>query len=391
MKGFQRLEEVFKISKTICIAHGGDVSEPSGGTNRVIAFATALRDAGFDVHLVVPSPKREFPEDLRDIKIHTVPIKARSIRDQIFRALLVSLKAKKIAKNNNAILQIEHSTLAGSATLVGCSNFVLDMHDLAIGSPMYLNLPFPKMIIQNFIYKVEERAVSRASKIIVVSNPMKEFIIREWKIPEKKIIVIPNGYFEKKFKNFDESVEETDGMISFLGTLHSKLDLDKIINLAKSLENSKIYIIGDGPLRGILELKIRKNDLKSIVLRGRLPDKDAFSLIARSQICILPETPSLLTRVSCPVKLFDYAALGKAIVADDVAEMCRVFKEHNAALLSDPTNLDEFIANVHKLLEDERLRRKLGENAKRLVKDFTWEKQGEKLVRMYEDVIRRFK
>lgn len=386
MRGFQGLEEVFKMSKTICIAHGGDVSEPSGGTNRVIAFATALRDAGFDVHLVVPSPKREFPEDLRDIKIHTVPIKARSIRDQIFRALLVSLKAKKIAKNNNAILQIEHSTLAGFATLVGCSNFVLDMHDLAIGSPMYLNLPFP--CIQNFIYNIEERAVSRASKIIVVSNPMKDFIIREWKIPEEKILVIPNGYFEKKFKNFDfEDVEESDSMISFLGTLHPKLDLDKIINLAKSLENSMIYIIGDGPARSELEQKIKGYNIKNIILMGRLPDKEVFNILAKSQVMILPEYYSLHTEVSCPVKLFDYAALGKAIVADNVAEMCRIFKENDAALVSDPENKEEFIGNVKRLLEDEGLRRRLGENARRLVKNFTWEKQGEKLVNMYREFI----
>ena len=189
MKGFQRLEEVFKISKTICIAHGGDVSEPSGGTNRVTAFVTALRNAGFDVHLIVPSPKRRFSSDLQNIRIHTVPIKAGGVKDQPIRALLISLKAKRIAEKNNAVLQIEHSTLAGFATLIGCSDFVLDMHDLAFMSPLYGNLPFAK-VVQKFIYMIEKRAVTKAFKIIVVSNPMKEFIIKEWDISEDKICLL---------------------------------------------------------------------------------------------------------------------------------------------------------------------------------------------------------
>jgi len=371
---------------SICIAHGGDISEPSGGTNRVKAFAKALRDNGFDVHLVVPNPKREL-RDLDGINVHTIPIKASGVKDQVFRALLVSLKAKNLAKRENAILQIEYSTLAGFATLIGCSNFVLDMHDLYFASPLYGNLPFSKLI-QKFVYEMEKRAVSKASKIIVVSNPMKDFIVKEWNVPEEKIEVIPNGYWEEKFRKFNlDDIHEVDGMICFLGTLLPKLDLDKIIKLAKSLENSKIYIIGDGPMRTELEKRINESNITNVVLTGRLPDEEAFSFVAKSQVCIFPQIYSTYVEVSCPIKLFDYAALGKAIVADEGSEMCRIFKQRNAALVSDPANTNEFIENVKRLLEDEDLRKKLGSNAKSLVKDFTWEKLGEKLVRIYEEIL----
>ena len=49
-------------TNNICIAHGGDISIPCGGTNRVIAFSKSLRENGFNVHLVVPKPKNKFPE-----------------------------------------------------------------------------------------------------------------------------------------------------------------------------------------------------------------------------------------------------------------------------------------------------------------------------------------
>lgn len=370
------------------IAHGGDISEPSGGTNRITAFAKSLHDNGFDVHLVVPKPNKEFSEDLQGITIHTVPIRELvKTANRVGRALFISLKANKIAKNNEAILQIEHSNLAGFATLVGCSDFILDMHDLCFMSVVNTNLSFSR-IVQKFIYDMEKRAVTHASKIIVVSNPMKDFIMKEWDVPKEKIELIPNGYFELKLNNFNfKDVKEVDGMISFLGTLHPKLDLDKIIALAKSLDASRIYIIGDGPGRDELKKKIKKHNLDNVVLTGRLPDREAFKLLAKSQVVILPECPSLETEASCPVKLFDYAALGKAIVADDVAEMCRIFKENNAALVSDSSDHEKFIDNVRILLGDEDLRKKLGENAKKLVKDFTWNEQAEKLVEMYKEIL----
>lgn len=372
-------------SNSICIAHGGDISDPCGGTNRVIAFVKSLHNNGLDIHLVVPRPKKDFLEDLQDVKIYTVPIKEAGIKSQPARALLVSLKAKKIAKKNNAILHVEHSTLAGFATLIGCSDFVLDMHDLSDDDPQYLNLPFSN-IVQKFICNFEKRAVNNASKIIVVSNPMKETIINKWAIPEEKIVVIPNGYFGDKFKNFNlDDVEETDGMISFLGSLGPKVDSDKIINLTKLQKNLKIYVIGDGPIRGGLEEKINKNGIKNIIFTGRLPYAEALELVAKSKVVIAPYLPSKSLDVSCPVKLFDYAALGKAIVADELSEICKLFKDNDAALVSDPTNPDEFVGNVHRLLEDKKLRKKLGENAKKLVKDYTWEKQGDKLVKLYED------
>ena len=115
---------------SICIAHGGDISIPSGPTNRVIAFIKGLKKCGFDVQLVIPKPKYLLPEDLKNVKTYTIAFKERGIINQIARATAISLKAKKIAKKTNAILQIEHSTLAGYANLIGCSNYVLDMHDL---------------------------------------------------------------------------------------------------------------------------------------------------------------------------------------------------------------------------------------------------------------------
>ena len=73
-------------------------------------------------------------------------------------------------------------------------------------------------------------------------------------------------------------------------------------------------------------------------------------------------------------------------MADDISEVCKIFKENNAALVSDPSDQKKFIDNVRVLLENETLRRKLSFNAKKLVKDFSWEKQAEKFVNVIEEI-----
>jgi len=377
------------MSKSISIAYGEDVSDPCGGPNRVVAFAKALHEAGFDVHLVVPSPKKEFPKDLKDINIHTVPIKARGVSDKIFRALLVSFKAKRIAKNNNAILQIEYSTLAGFATLIGCSNFVLSMHDLAFESPVYTSLPFSKMV-KKFIYEIEKKAVTHASKVVVASNRLRDFIIREWNVPEEKIKVIPNGYFESKIKELEKNnITVDEYMIVGLGNLFRHLDIENVINLARSLaeQNIKIYLVGGGELQPYLEERIKRENIRNIVITGWLSYEEAINLTAKAKLVFSTVKRSLTTELACPVRILDYAALGKPMVLSDVSELSKIFGENNAALVSDPENRQKFIENVKRLLEDEKLRERISLNAKRLVKDFTWKKQGEKLVRMYEELV----
>ena len=362
----------------IFVAHGGNIGFHGGGTKRVLAFAKALAENGHEVSLVVPKPVGGASEDLGDIKIYTVPVKPRGVWDQIARAVLVSLKAKRIANKENAILQIEHSTLGGITSLLGCSDYVLDVIDLEFDGDLYKKVPMGPRLIRH----LEQKAVSKAKKVVVVSEPMKDFLVEEWKIPDENVILIPNG-FDERISKFRTN-EEEKGLISFIGVFTHNIDYEKVIRLARSREDVKIYVIGDGPMRKEFIKMVQANNLDNVLVPGFLPDEEAYEILARSQVCFFPLRNTLHTKVAGHMKAFDYAALGKAIATDRDGTAI-IFEKHNAALVSDPANPDEFIENVYKLLSDEKLREKLGENARKLVKDFTWERQGKKLVKMYEN------
>jgi len=379
--------------KRVVIAHGGDISMPVASTNRVMAFAKALVDAGFDVYLVIPRPryKKYLPKELREgIKIHTVPVEARGVTDQIARALSVLYRAKKVASRINATIQVEHSALGGIASILGVTNYVLDVHDLSFASPLYLKLLF-STFIQKSIYTIEKNAVTKASRVIVVSNLMKKFLVKQWRVPEEKIVVIPNGFSQEKIQRVLDKLNKVEErkIIARTGTLFKHLNVEALIHLAKSLRNSdvKVLLIGDGPLRSYIEKRVREKNLKNVIITGFLPYEKAMRLTLKACVVFECMKKSLTTMVACPVKILDYVALGKAMALSDVSEISYELGRRGGALVSSPDDIERFVENVHRLLTDEKLRKCIGRKAKEFVKEYSWEILGQRLVKVYEELV----
>ena len=377
------------MRKSICIVHGNDLGIPNAGTNRVLALTRALYENGFDVHLVIPRPSKKLPEDIKEVSIHTAPVEVKGTLNKIPRAILLLLRARKVSKKYNSVVQIQLSTLGGIASIIGYRNYVLEMNDLAFESPVYTDLPFSP-IVRAGIYKMERSATIHACKIIVVSKSLKNFLIKEWGVPEEKIEVIPNGYFRIKIDQLKKqnSSEIDDRMIVRTGSLFRHLDVDLLIRLSKSLgDEYKIYLVGDGELRQYLEKRIGREGVKNIIITGWLPYEEAMKMTNRALITFDAVKRSLTTEVACPVKILDYAALGKPIVLSDVSDLSKTFKKRKAALVSEPENKKEFIENVNVLLKNKEVRDRIALAASNLVKDFTWEEAGKKLVRIYEELL----
>ena len=131
---------------------------------------------------------------------------------------------------------------------------------------------------------------------------------------------------------------------------------------------------------------VKEYDLNNVTFTGFVPIDKAYEIMAKSKILLAPFPKTLALEVACPIKLLEYMALAKPMVIDNVGEIPAMLKENDAAFVSDPLNQNEFIESIRILLDDDKLRKKIGSNAKELAKDFTWEKQGEKLAKMYESL-----
>lgn len=368
----------------VVIAHGGDVSQPSGGTNRVSAFAAGLQRAGHDVTLVVPTPERSYAEALAGVEIRTVDVSTGSLASQPARAVRVPREAKAIAEERDATIQFEHSTLGGVGALLGCTDFVLDMHDLAFASPLYGDLPLGSLV-QRVIRLIETRAVRNAKHIVVVSERMRELVAEEWGVPEGRITVVPNGYFIETVAGF-EDVETVEGRVVFLGTLHPKLDVEAFVEVARLPEVEEFVVIGDGARHeDLLEVKERYG-LDALRVEGYLPDEEAFELVASSAVAINPQNPSRLQQASSPVKLFYYAALGVPMVVTEGPDAAAELAERGAGR-SVPAE-GPFAETVAEVLRDAEGRREMATAARRIAEEWTWSERAADLERVYAEMAR---
>ena len=350
----------------LCIGHGGDIGEPSGGTDRVSALAAGLADRGADVTLVVPTPTGPVPDRLDVVECEYVdPPTSTSIA----RAASVARTAAKRAEATDSVLQLEHSTLAGVGTVLGVEDYVLDMHDVGYSRFDHVeHLAAP--LLKRAVKRLERRALERATHVVVVSEVMAEMVQRLWDVPRTSISVVPNGYFPETIAPYRD-VPVLDGKVAFLGTLHPKVDIDTLVAIAKLPEVTEMAVVGTGAQRERLEQAADRTE--ALRPMGRLPDDEAFETVASAQVLVNPQTVSAIQRSSSPVKLYYYAALGKPMVVTPGPSVVEALVRQGAAVTAQSRR--NFVSRVRAILSDESFATRLATNARNAAESFRWDER----------------
>lgn len=366
------------MTDAVCLVHGGDLSAPSGGTDRVSALAAGLQDGGYDVRLVVPAPDGPLPDRLSGVEVDPVDVRTGGVASQPLRAARLVRRARRVAAETDATLQIEHSTLAGAGSLLGCSGYVLDMHDLAFPSPLYGDLPLGGAV-QRAVRHVEGRGVRDAERVVAVSERMRRLAADEWDVPADRFAVVPNGYFPEVVADHRDR-EPVEGRVVFLGTLHPKLDVEALRGIVRLPACEELLVVGDGARRE--ELAQAAAALDSLRVLGRLPDEQAFARLSTAAVAVNPQHPSRLQRASSPVKLCYYAALGVPMALSAGPDLAHQLGEAGAAALVDSDG--DFPATVGELLADRERRERMADRATAAAESLTWDARVEQLLDVYD-------
>ena len=95
---------------------------------------------------------------------------------------------------------------------------------------------------------------------------------------------------------------------------------------------------------------------------------------------MLPNTSTAISeRYTSPLKLFEYLARGGAIIASDLPALGEVLTHNETALLVPSGDAAALAATLSALAADPARRRRLGEAARALSHDYTWDRRAERL------------
>ncbi|HID42178.1 MAG TPA: glycosyltransferase, partial [Archaeoglobaceae archaeon] len=149
---------------------------------------------------------------------------------------------------------------------------------------------------------------------------------------------------------------------------------DMLLDVAERID-AKFLMIGKNLSELEKEAERRRIENKFIFL-GFVKHEEVPKFISAADVCVAPYK---LTKEMgkhgfyfSPIKIFEYMACGKPVVASDL-EIIRGIIENKCGLLAKP-NAEDFAEKTLMLLKDVKLSKKLGESSKKAVKKYTWDK-----------------
>ena len=223
-------------------------------------------------------------------------------------------------------------------------------------------------------HALERHAWRSAARVLAVTGALRDTIAAAG-VPGDRIEVVPNGIDPAKFVALPAR-EASDGpvVLGFVGFVRDWHGLDAVIAaMAADRDGPKVrlVVVGDGPARPILAQQAVALGLgERVTFTGLQPREAIPALIAGFDIALQP----LVVRYASPLKIFEYMAAGRAIVAPDQPNIREVLRDEETALLFSPDAAGAMWHAVRRLAGDAALRQRLGAAARAEIarRDYTW-------------------
>lgn len=245
-----------------------------------------------------------------------------------------------------------------------------------------------------------EDYVWRAADVILPVTQVLADNLRVRGVEKHRLVVVPNGIDQAKFsQNLDDtSIRKKYGLegrivVGFTGFLREWHGLPNVVDALADLASETdvhFMIVGDGPAREEVEQRAKDVQFSDrLTVTGLVQRESVAEYQCAFDVAVQPQA----TPYASPLKLFEYMALGHAIVAPGQSNLQEVLVDGETALLFDPADVSAFKNAIVSLVQDADLRNRLGKNAAQAVEDvpYTWDGNAEKVVSLVNNLAPRSK
>lgn len=230
---------------------------------------------------------------------------------------------------------------------------------------------------------------------IVCTNQWKaDQCVKVFGIARDKIILARNGFDDMVFSS---ELSEDDArakvglpagrqIAMYTGHLYDWKGVGTIVSAAKLLPEVLFVLVGGGDSEFDV-FKIGRHLSDNILMIGHCPHQEMRFYLRAANVLLLPNSanssnPRFLgysVYDTSPIKLFEYMASGRPIVASDLPSIREVLCERNAVLV-DPDSADLLADGIMRILKNDGLRVELAVQARVEAQAFTWRKRADKII-----------
>ena len=250
-------------------------------------------------------------------------------------------------------------------------------------------------------FPLRRRIYHAAATVIAVSDPLAALVRDLHGLPQGRVVPIPNGVDTDRFTPLEPAEARARlglpaGLwILFVGNLVPWQGVETLLEafrrVSMSVPEARLAIVGDGPLRGPLEGLARELQIANrVYFPGTVPHEDVPRFIGASDVCAAPFTQMRNARIGLsPLKLYEYLACGRPIVASDVPGVRELLDGSGAGILVRPDDPGALTKALVSILNDPLRARSMGVRGRGFAFDScSWARTAERLEGLLRAAVR---
>jgi glycosyltransferase involved in cell wall biosynthesis len=238
--------------------------------------------------------------------------------------------------------------------------------------------------------------------VTFITERMKEQVCNEFDLDENKVGIWSSGVSTETFdpqKNIEISARlkrklglSEKFVVFYHGVFSANRGLSETVQSVKMLKEDHpdvvLYLLGNGPAAPLLESLVEKEGLHdNVMIHGAVNYAEVPAFIGIGDVCISPLPNHPYWRYQCPLKLLEYLAMEKVVIATDIpahrsvcdAEKCCIYTQS-----AEPTALAKSV--IFAYVNKEQLQ-EWGKAGRLLVeREYTWERVARNLERYLESL-----
>ena len=249
-------------------------------------------------------------------------------------------------------------------------NFVLELH----------------YIPKNFF--LHKRVFKKSKNIIVITKNLKDSLVKKG-ILSDKILVASDGVDLSKF---DISISKEEArkklnlpynkkIVLYTGHLYEWKGAQVLADSSRFLDEDAIVVFVGGTKENEKEFKEKNKELKNILILRHKPYSEIPYYLKAADVLVLPNSGK--TEISkswtSPMKMFEYMASKKPIVASDLPSIREILNESNAILVNSDDS-GGLAGGINMALKNQAFFDKISIQAYQDVQKYSWFKRSKKII-----------
>ena len=373
---------------------------------RVWQESLALRDAGWDVHVICPQGTRRDTEryvELDGVSIHRYPLTAAVGGPLGFAAEYGTAlwHTYRLARRIGPVDVVHACNPPDLFFLVARllkrrgARFVFDQHDLV-----------PELYLSRFsrgkdlLYRAVcwlERQTYRAADVVIATNESYRAAAlgRGGKRPET-VFVVRSAPAVERFREVapDPSIRRGKPyLLCYLGVMGPQDGVDYALRALAKLRYEQgrgdwhaAFVGGGDTFEAMVALAGELGLADCVDFTGRIPDEDLLRYLSTADVCLSPDPLNPLNDVSTMNKVMEYMAMGRPIVSFELKE-ARV-SAGDAAVYAPANDESHFAKLIARLLDEPAERRRMGDIGRaRVSGPLSWERSRTALLAAYDAAV----